>query len=120
MMPRKTAPRPSSKPPDHVSSEFPDGAIKLFTKLLPATRDGEAKRVWIEGDRLSLEYLGKMILTQAAFSGDCHYGLSPKSAGRAFFKRTSTVGIVIHRLPCLSPKRKAVKITKLRKKLQEK
>src|SRR5579862_3737470 len=119
-MPRKTARRPSSKPPDHVSDEFPEGSIKLFTKLLPATRDGEAKRVWIEGDRLSLEYLGKMILTQAAFFGDCHYGLSPKSAGRAFFKRTSTVGIVIHRLPCLSRKRKAVKKIRSSRKLQEK
>jgi hypothetical protein len=119
-MPRSAKPQSSSKPPDHVSSEFPEGSIKLFTKLLPATRDGEAKRVLIEGDRLSLEYLGEMILTQAAFSGDCHYGLSPKCAGRAFFKRTSTVGIVIHRLPCLSPKRKAVKKTRSRKKLPEK
>jgi hypothetical protein len=114
-MPRKIAPRPGSNPPDHVSNEFPEGTIKLFTKLLPATRDGEAKRVLIEGDRLSLEYLGKMILAQASFSGDCHYGLSPVSAGRAFFRRSSTVGIVIHRLPCLSPKRKTVKKTRSRK-----
>lgn len=108
-MPRKIATKSGYKRPDDVSEEFPDGAIRLFTKLLPATEDGEAERVWIEGDRLSLEYLGKMILAQAAFPLDCHYAISPKTAGRAFFGGRSKVGIVIHRLPCMNPKPKTGK-----------
>jgi len=109
-MPRNTRARPAYKRPDDVSDEFPDGAIKLFTKLLPATDDGEAERLCIEGDRLSLEYLGKMILAQAAFPLDCSYEISPKSAGSAFFGRRAKVGIIIHRLPCMNPKPKRNKL----------
>ena|SRR2546430_2578564 len=102
---KESSKRSGAKRPDDVSDEFPDGSIKLFTKLLEPTADGEAARIWIEGDRLSLEYLGKMILAQAGFPFDCHYGISPRSAGRAFFKRGAKIGIVIHRLPCMNPKR---------------
>ncbi len=98
----RSNPKPTR--PDDISDQFPDGAIKLYTKLLPPTEDGDAARIWIEGDRLSLEYLGKVILAQAAYPKDCHFGISPKSAGCAFFKRKAELGIVIHRLPCLSPK----------------
>ena len=119
-MPRSTKSRSTYKRPDDVSDEFPDGAIKLSTRLLPATDDGEAERVCIEGDRLSLEYLGKMILAQAAFPHDCSYEISPKSAGSAFFGRRVKVGIIIHRLPCMNPKPKVAQNPAKRKKLPEK
>jgi hypothetical protein len=119
-MPRNNKPRPPYKRPDDVSSEFPEGAIKLFTRLLPASDDGEAERVLIEGDRLSLEYLSKMILAQAAFPLDCSYAISPKSAGSAFFGRRAKLGFIIHRLPCMNPKPKAAKKLAKRKKLPEK
>jgi hypothetical protein len=106
-VPSQTTRKSRVKRPDDVSDDFPDGAIKLFTKLLNPTPDGEAARLLIEGDKTSLEYLGRMILAQAAFPLDCSYGISPRSAGRAFFKRGSKLGIVIHRLPCLSPGRES-------------
>jgi hypothetical protein len=94
-----------SKPP--ISYPVNDyGSIKLFTKLLRPTVDGETARIWIEGHRLSLEYLGKLILAQAVFPLDCKFGISPRSGGSAFFKKGAKVGIVIHRLPCMSPKMK--------------
>src|SRR4029077_15862789 len=108
-MPKGNEERLRAKRPDDISDELPDGSVKLFTKVLGPTVDGEAARLLIEGDRLSLEYLGKMILAQAAFPLDCHYGISPRTAGRAFFKRGARVGIVIHRLPCMSPEIKGSK-----------
>src|SRR4029077_8396760 len=108
-MPKGNEERLRAKRPDDISDELPDGSVKLFTKVLGPTVDGEAARLLIEGDRLSLEYLGKMILAQAAFPLDCHYGISPRTAGRAFFKRGAKVGIVIHRLPCMSSEIKGSK-----------
>lgn len=89
--------------PDVVSDRFPDGTIKLFTKLFPPTQDNPAPRLLIEGDATSLEYLGRMILAQAAYPKDCGYGISPKAAGRALFHKKAEVAISIHRLPCLDP-----------------
>ena len=94
--------------PDDVADQFPEGAIRLFTKFLPPTRDGAKARLWIEGDKPSLEYLGKMILAQAEFPSDCLYGISPKGAGGALFDRKAQVGIVVHRQPCMNPKREPV------------
>ena len=87
--------------PDDVSGEFPEGSIQLTTRMLPPECDGDVPSVEIEGDARSLEYLGKLILAQAAFDMDCGYGISPKGGGSAFFGGAAGVGIYIHRLPCM-------------------
>ena len=87
--------------PDDVSDIFPEGAIKLTTRLLPAISKNDVPVVEIEGDALSLEYLAKLISAQAAFPLDCGYGIAPRGAGNVFFKKGSTIGIYIHRLPCM-------------------
>lgn len=88
--------------PDDVYAQFPEGSIKLFTRLRPPTEDDPMPTVVFEGDRASLEYLGEMILAQARFPNDCGFGIAPNGAGKAFFRRKSQVAIYIHRLPCLN------------------
>jgi hypothetical protein len=94
--------------PDDVSDRFPEGSIKLKTHLVsPESNGGDAPTVVIEGDELSLEYLGRLILAQAKYRYDCGFGISPKSAGNVFFKSGARIGLYIHRLPCLEKKEKA-------------
>jgi len=84
--------------PDDVSEQFVEGSIRLHTRLLPA-QSGDAPIVVIEGDKNSLTYLGKLILAQANYELDDGYGISPKSAGLAFFNPDDQVGLYILRLP---------------------
>ena len=57
--------------------------------------------VLIEGDAIALEFLGEFILAHSrADKDDCHHGLSPKGAGKAWFTRESTLGFYLHKLPC--------------------
>ena len=86
--------------PDDVSDEYPEGSIRLMTRITPPESEGVPTLV-IEGDAQSLEYLAKVILAQARFPLDCGYGIDPKGAGNAFFSPKAEVGIYIHRLPCM-------------------
>jgi hypothetical protein len=58
--------------------------------------------ILIEGESQALEFLGKVIIAQAKFKRHCDFDMGPKSAGCAFFKKNSTHGIYVHRLPCLN------------------
>jgi hypothetical protein len=90
------------KRPDDISDQFLDGSIQLTTRIIPPeSQENDVPTIIIEGDAVSLEYLGKLILAQVAFPLDCGYGISPKGAGNAFFKKGSEVGIYFHRLPCM-------------------
>jgi hypothetical protein len=62
--------------------------------------------VFIEGKSIALEMLGKVIIAQSKFENDCGLQISPKGAGNMFFKRSSTHGIYIHRLPCTDKKKR--------------
>jgi hypothetical protein len=76
---------------------------KLTVKIIPEDENGPAI-VLIEGEQEALEFLGRLLLSQARFKLDCGFQIGPKSAGNALFKRNSTHGIYIHRLPCLGRK----------------
>ena len=86
--------------PDEVYAQFPEGAIKLKTRILPQNGDGAGCPVMlIEGDALSLQYFARLVLAQAAFPSDCGFEISPTGPGSKFFDNDSQVGIYIHRLP---------------------
>ena len=89
------------KRPDDVSDDFDKGSIQLTTRLVESADPDGMPTLIIEGDASSLEYLGRLILSQAKYDLDCGYGIDPKGAGSAFFTEQAAVGIYIHRLPCM-------------------
>lgn len=91
------------KRPDDVSGEFPDGAIKLVTEIIPARAKNDVPTIVFDGDATTLEYLGRLFLAQATYRSNCGFGISPVGAGSSFFVKGSQVGIYIHRQPCLDP-----------------
>jgi hypothetical protein len=114
---KKTKKRIRSVSPDDISDQFPEGAIKLMTRIIPAELPGEgAPTVLIEGDALSLEYFGKWVLAQAGSLLDCGGEMSPKGAGSPFFKKRAEAGIYIHRLPCMNPPVRSKKTVRLKQK----
>ena len=82
------------KTPDDVCKAFADQEIKLSISNM------DEETVLIEGDEISLEFLGHLILRQARFGKDCGFQISPKGTGKTFFAEQSKTGVYIHRTPC--------------------
>jgi hypothetical protein len=63
---------------------------------------GSEKMLLIEGDRVSLEFLGKLILAHAQNKEveGCSFQISPSGAGNAYFAADSVMGLYLHTLPC--------------------
>ncbi len=92
--------------PDTVCGKYADdGRLtakkKLSVQLLVNKRGKPTDLVLIEGEAGALEFLGKLLIAQAHYKKDCGFSIGPNSAGCAFFKKNSTLGFYIHRLPCL-------------------
>lgn len=76
--------------PDQVCREAAGKGVALSVRLLEDV-------VLIEGDQATLEFLGRLLLAQAAFSDD-GFEVSPRGPGSALFSSESPLGIYIHRL----------------------
>ncbi len=83
------------KSPDEVCSEYSDKKVALSIKKLGK------EDILIEGNAISLEFLGKLFLAESAFQEDCGFSISPTGAGLNFFPKRSKLGLYIHRTPCL-------------------
>jgi hypothetical protein len=81
--------------PDKICAAFSDTPEKLTVRQL------ESDTVLIEGSAEALEFLGNLLIAQARFAKDCGFQISPTGAGSALFSSEATVGVYIHRLPCL-------------------
>jgi len=58
-------------------------------------------KILIEGSAKALEFLGKVVLAHSqADADDCGNGLGPRAAGSSWFRKDSTLGFYLHRLPC--------------------
>jgi hypothetical protein len=84
--------------PDRICHHYVKKDVGLTVRPLKEEED----MILIEGNRESLEFLGRLILSMAAFH-DCGFDISPHSAGKRFFTEAATLGIYIHRLPCTHP-----------------
>ena len=79
----------------------PDNILKKYSKKHPKIKIWlEEDMVFIEGQSKSLELLGRILIAQSKYKKDCGFQISPTSAGKIFFRRSSTHGIYIHRVPC--------------------
>ena len=85
--------------PDRVCGAAAD-TIKFSVKPLPE----DNTFVLIEGDKTAFAFLSRLFAAHAV-AEDCMFHLDPKSAGRAFFKRGSKLGLYLHRLPCVEKKK---------------
>ena len=77
--------------PDKVCEEYFDKGAKLTVIV-------EKDMVYLEGSRIDLEFLGKLLLAQASFAEDDSFHISPTGAGSGLFDKNSTVGICIQRI----------------------
>jgi len=80
---------------DKICSKYSNKRVRFRTTRL------KGGFVLVEGNAKALEFLGKLFLAQSKDKQSCSSHLSPKGAGLAFFKKGSTLGLYIHRLPCL-------------------
>jgi len=83
--------------PDDVYPLFSRHKVRLKFDVLEGSEDGPPK-VLIEGDKISLEYLAKLILAQAE-DEDCGVQLM---TGQRVIADDSPMGVHIHRLPCMN------------------
>jgi hypothetical protein len=86
--------------PDNLCAKYADtkGMKKVTVQV---HHENEADMVLIEGEAEALEFIGKLIITQAKCKKDCSFFIGPDTAGKIFFTKNSTHGFYIHRLPCL-------------------
>jgi hypothetical protein len=84
------------KTPDFVCADALDN-IKFKVALLPE----DPTYVLIEGDKDAFKFLARLLDAQAD-AGDCGFQIGPKCAGRARFKKGSSLGLYLHRLPCVA------------------
>lgn len=81
---------------DEICENYARRKAKVTVRIL----DDENDMILIEGDASALEFLGNLFLAQASAS-DCGFQIAPNSAGKALFNPNSTLGIYIHRVPCM-------------------
>jgi hypothetical protein len=87
--------------PDDVCAEYANKSTSLRIDF-QTYKDEESSEsyVIIEGDKNSLEFLGKLLIAQANFNTDCHIAIHPNGPGQSHFVEETTIGVQIHRLPC--------------------
>ena len=83
--------------PDEISTEFADSGEAVRICML------DRETVLIEGSQIGLENLARLIAAQAA-SADCGFQFSPNGPGSGLLKSGSTLGVYIHRVPCIHSK----------------
>jgi hypothetical protein len=74
--------------------------VKLTVKKLREDRS----YVLIEGDRKAFKFLSDLFHAHAR-GKDCGFHIAPRAAGSAFFKKSSELGLYLHRLPCLDKRK---------------
>jgi hypothetical protein len=81
------------KTPDSVCGT----AEKVKFKIAPLPED--SSYVLIEGDRNAFKFLARLFDAHAE-ADDCGFHIGPKCAGNAWFKKGSSLGLYLHKLPC--------------------
>jgi hypothetical protein len=81
---------------DEVCETYARRKAKITVSIL----DDENDMILIEGNADALEFLGNLFLAQAR-ANDCGFQIAPNSAGKALFTPDSTLGLYIHRIPCI-------------------
>ena len=82
--------------PNSVCANASD-SIKFKIAPLP----DDLNSVLIGGDKHALKFLARLIDAQAE-TDDCGFQIGPKGAGRARFRKGSSLGLYLHRLPCVA------------------
>ncbi len=78
--------------------------IRLEVRELPSEDDVPCAPVLlVETDATGFEFLGNLFLAFARSEEGCQRHLSPDSAGSAYFREGSRLGLLLHRLPCEHP-----------------
>lgn len=85
--------------PDDLYKLFSRHKVKLKFDVLEAS-EGGSPMVLIEGDKISLEYLAKLILAQSEDKLNC--GVQ-RFQGQNVIADDSPMGVYIHCLPCTNP-----------------
>jgi hypothetical protein len=89
------------KTPADVFRTYADADIRLSVSTLAGGM------VQIEGDEISLEFLGHLILRHARFGRECRIELGHEGKGKPYLTPQSQRGVCVHRIPCKHTAEKA-------------
>jgi len=87
--------------PYEVLRAYSRRGVQFKTGLVKPTKADFEPTVLLEGDKATLECLGNLLLA-VANDEDCGIFLSHKGKGSSLFAKSASVGICIHRLPCVN------------------
>ena len=87
--------------PYEVLRAYSRRRVRFMTGLIKPSDGDFEPVVLVEGDKATLECLGNIFLA-VANDEDCGFFLSPKREGSSLFVKKASVGIYIHRLPCVN------------------
>ncbi|MDD9951829.1 MAG: hypothetical protein OXT67_09715 [Zetaproteobacteria bacterium] len=75
-----------------ITSKYADKGVSLSFSIL------EDELVLIQGSKVSLEFLGNLLLTLASSSDESSVQLSPRGAGKHFFDDQSKLGLYLNKV----------------------
>ena len=81
---------------DEICEAYARKNVKIALRMV----DDHNDMILIEGRSDALEFLGNLLLAHARGT-DCGFQIAPNSAGSSLFDHQSTLGLYIHRLPCV-------------------
>ena len=87
--------------PYEVLRAYSRRRVQFMTGLIKPSDGDFEPVVLVEGDKATLECLGNIFLA-VANDEDCGFFLSSKRKGSSLFRKNASVGIYIHRLPCVN------------------
>ena len=77
--------------PDEICEQYYDKGVKVSIIV-------EGDMVYLKGDQIGLEFLGKLLLAQSKFLKDDSFHISPKGAGKGLFTIESNAGLHLQRI----------------------
>jgi hypothetical protein len=90
--------------PTDVLVNYPVRRGKITVKILMDPPNYENVYVLFEGNKAALEFVGRLFIAQARYRGECSYHIAPIGPGGRVFSDDSTLGLYVHRLPCIDMK----------------
>jgi hypothetical protein len=84
------------------------GAARHTIKFKIAPLPEDPTYVLIEGDKAAFKFLARLFEAHAT-ADDCGFQMAPNNAGNARFKKGSSLGLYLHRLPCVEARPKGQK-----------
>lgn len=83
-----------------ILDRYENSGVRLHMKVIV---NNDQSFVLIEGDSVSLKFVGELLVAQAEHADFCNLHLHPDGTGLTWFAEGSSIGLYAHLLPCDTP-----------------